>query len=130
VERAAQLMLALRSPHEAYARVELDARVAGASQRDLVALCYERLASGIGAALHADARGDTSGRSRSLTRALSALTALQLGLDPAAAVAPAIERFLSAARQVLLDSAVRFDPQVLGAVRSDVAEIAGAMLAA
>ena len=43
-------MLMLRSPHEAYRKVDFDARVAGATPQQLVALCYEQLIAALGTA--------------------------------------------------------------------------------
>ena len=73
-------MLANRSPHEAYRRVDFDARVEGANPQQLVGMCYEALAGALGTALYAHERGDNRLKSQSLTRALSAVTALQLGV--------------------------------------------------
>jgi flagellin-specific chaperone FliS len=119
-------MLALRSPHEAYRRVDFDARVAGADPAQLVTLCYEQLISGIGTAIHAHANGDNALKSRSLTRALSAVTALQLGVSGEAPVAAALRRFYEATRRSLLDAATGFDPARLAALRQDYLEIAAA----
>ena len=83
------MMLALRSPHEAYRKVDFDARVAGADPQQLVALCYEQLIGALGSAIYADEAQDNRLKSQSLTRALSAITALQLGISHDAAVAPA-----------------------------------------
>ena len=73
-------MLALRTPSEAYRRVDFDARVEGADPRTLVMLCYESLVSSLGTALFAHDRGDNRAKSAALTRAVSALTALLLGM--------------------------------------------------
>ena len=51
-------MLAMRSPHEAYRRVDFDARVAGADPGQLVTLCYEQLISALGTAVYANGLGD------------------------------------------------------------------------
>ncbi|MCB2058681.1 MAG: flagellar protein FliS, partial [Novosphingobium sp.] len=66
------------SPQETYRRVDFDARVAGADPRQLVALCYEQLIAALGSAIYAATSGDNALKSASLTRALAALTALQL----------------------------------------------------
>ncbi len=120
-------MLARRSPQEAYARVDFDARVAGADARELVALCYEQLVSAIGSALFADEHADNALKSRSLTRALSAVTALSLGVRGEDGVASALRHFYDAGRRTLLDCAVSFDPARLAALRQDVTEIAAAL---
>ena len=79
-------MQPFRSPQEAYRRVDFDARVAGADARQLVALCYEQLTGALGSALYAAQCGDNHLKSQSLTRALSALTALTMGVDAGQAI--------------------------------------------
>ena len=72
-------MLALRNPADAYRRVDFDARVAGSDAKSLVLICYETLDIALASAIHAAARGDNPGKSAAITRAMSAITALQLG---------------------------------------------------
>ena len=123
-------MLALRNPAEAYRRVDFEARVAGADTRQLVALCYERLDVALGSALHAHTRGDNRAKSEALTRAVSALTALQMGVAGDAGVAGALQQFYEAARRRLLDNVVTFDPATIATVRKDIADIAEALVGA
>ncbi|MDP3908403.1 flagellar export chaperone FliS [Novosphingobium sp.] len=120
-------MLMLRSPHEAYRKVDFDARVAGATPQPLVALCYEQLIGALGSAQFAHERGDNRLKSQSLTRAMSALTALQLGVSPEAAVGPALIQLYEAARRTVLDSVLSFNPAALQTIRSDFIDIARAM---
>lgn len=120
-------MLLLRSPQEAYRKVDFDARIAGADPRTLVALCFEQFDAALGSALWADSQGDNAARSRALTRALAALTALQMGVDPAAPLAPALSQVYRAARTALLDSVPRFDAAAIAGVRRDFGEIGRAM---
>ena len=116
----------LRSPQEAYRKIDFDARVAGADPVQLVLVCYEQLASALGTAVHADARGDNAAKSASLTRALSALTALQMGLDHDRPVSGALSALFEGARKIVLDSVLHFDADALTALRSDISEIADA----
>lgn len=116
-------MYALRSPSEAYRRVEFDARVAGASPRQLVLVCYDQLTGALGRALHAASTRDNRLKSEALTRALAAIAALQMGIDPAAPVASALTQFLGAARKALLDCVLDFDPNVVERLRTDFSEI-------
>lgn len=118
------LMQRARSPQEAYRQVDFDARVAGADGRALVALCFEQLHAALGSALWADAQGDAGLKSRSLTRALAALTALQLGIDPAAPLAKPLGQLYGAARTSLLDCVPQFDARVIGRIRQDFADVA------
>lgn len=123
-------MLALHNPHDAYRRIEFDARVAGSRPAQLVALCYQELVMALGSAIRADERGDNRRRSASLTRALSALTALQLGIDPAAPGSGALQQFYGGVRQDVLASVPHFDAARLAAARSDIQDVARALLSA
>lgn len=121
-------MLAHRSPHEAYRRVDFDARVSGASPTELVHLCYEHLVGALGTAIHAHGIGDNSLKSSSMTRALSAITALQLGVSGDSDVASALKHLYESARRTILDSALEFEPGRIEALRADFVEISHALL--
>ncbi len=123
-------MHALRSPSQAYRRVEFDARVAAADPRELVLVCYDQLGFALSQAVHADARGDNQAKSEALTRALSAIAALQLGIDPAAPIADALTQFYAGARRTLLDSVLSFNAVSIGALGRDVADVARAFAGA
>ena len=116
------------NPLEAYRRVDFDARVAGADPVQLVALCYEQLIGSLGSASFAAERGDNRLKSQSLTRALSALTALKLGVSGSEAIAPALLQMFESARQAVLDSVLTFDPHTIALIRQDFIEISRAML--
>lgn len=120
-------MLMNRTPHEAYRRVDFDARVKGASPSELVHVCYEHLVSALGTAGHAHAIGDNGLKSRSMTRALTAITALQMGVSGEDGVAAALRQMYEAARRSVLDSAMTFDADRIAAVREDFIEIAQAL---
>jgi flagellin-specific chaperone FliS len=120
-------MLAIRSPNEAYRRVDFDARVEGADPRHLVGLCYEQLVSSLGSAIFAQERRDNGLKSQALTRALSAITALQLGVVGADKTAEALRHLYEATRRAILDSAIQFDAGILGTIRQDFIEISRAM---
>jgi len=104
--------------------------VTGADPMQLVALCYEHLIAALGTALFAHARGDNAAKSSALTRGVSALTALQLGVSGEEGVSAALHQFYEAARRSLLDSVLTFDPGRIDLVRQDFAEIAQAFKAA
>jgi flagellar biosynthetic protein FliS len=123
-------MQLVRSPQEAYRKVDFDARVAGADPRELVLLCYEQLASALGAAIHAAACNDNARKSVSLTRALSALTALQLGLDRDQPIAGTLSAMFDAMRKTVLDSVLEVDAKALEQLRGDVFELSEAFRAA
>ncbi len=122
-------MLALHNtPRAAYRRVSVDARIRGASQSELVAMCFEQLGSELGSAIRAHEAGDAMRRSDGLTRAFSALTALEMGLDRSQPVAGAMLHLYGAARKCILDSVSAFDCAALQELREDFREIGAAML--
>ena len=120
-------MLSARDPSEAYRRVDFDARVSGADPRQLVELCFEQLTGSLDRAIFAEARGDNRMKSAALTRAVSALTALQMGVDGSVPTGTALLQLYAAARRTVLDCAVRFDEAALRAICSDFSEIREAM---
>lgn len=120
-------MLTARDPSEAYRRVDFDARVSGANPQQLVEMCFEQLTSSLGRAIFAQGRGDNAMKSAALTRAVAALTALQMGVDGSGPTGAALLQLYQSARRAVLDSAVRFDEAVLVSVRGDFAEIREAM---
>jgi flagellar protein FliS len=119
-------MLARHTPQEAYRRVEMDARVTGSDPWQLVSLCYEQLIGALGSALHAAAHGDNRGKSAGMTRAISSLTALQLGVSGETGVAAALRHFYESTRRTLLDNVLDFNPQAVSAMRQDFIDIARA----
>ena len=121
-------MLAFTDPREAYRRSEIDARVeGGADPSDLVRLCYEQAIGGLGLAIIAHERKDPAARSKALTRALSALTALDMGVDRSAPLADALLQLYGAARKAILDSVVSFDAETLKQMRQNFIDIAKAI---
>ncbi|MGV3511371.1 MAG: flagellar export chaperone FliS [Novosphingobium sp.] len=117
-----------RDPSEAYRRVDFDARVRGADSRQLVDLCLEQVIGSVGRAIHAQERGDNAAKSAALTRAISALTALQMGVDMANPTAGALVQLYQSARNAILDCVTRFDARTLQTIRQDFSEIREAML--
>jgi len=121
-------MLYNRDPTEAYRRVDFDARVKGADSRQLVDLCLEQVAGSLGRAIHAAGSGDNGAKSRALTRAVAALTALQMGVDGNVQTGQALLQLYQSARASILDSVLNFNPATLGQIREDFIEIRQAML--
>lgn len=122
-------MMARHSPQDAYRKVELDARVGGSDPRQLVTLCYEQLIGALGTALHAAQRGDNRGKSAAITKALSALTALQIGIAGEGEVVWALRHLYEATRRALLDSVLAFDAPAIATIRADFVDILRAMSA-
>lgn len=123
-------MLALRNPQEAYRRVDFDARIEGASPAQLVALCFEQAEGALASALFAHQSGNNQTKSKAMTKALAAITALQLGVSGEQGVAAALRQFYGASRRTLLDSALDFDVVAVEAMRRDLHEIARALVGA
>jgi flagellin-specific chaperone FliS len=121
-------MLALHNtPRAAYRRVAVDARIRGASQTELVALCFEQVVAELGSAIHAHKAGDPARRSEGLTRAHAALTALEMGLDRSQPISAAMLQLYGAARERILRSVTVFDVSALEQLRSDFREIGAAL---
>jgi len=120
-------MLAHSTPAEAYRRVDFDARVAGADPQGLVTLCYEQVVSALGSADFAHRNGDNRAKSKAITRALAAVTALQLGISGSDGVAGALRQFYESARRALIDNALHFDAEHVAVIRQDFSEIASAL---
>jgi len=120
-------MLVPTSPSEAYRRVDFDARIEGADQAELVGVCTEQLVGSLGTAIFAQRGSDNALKSRSLTRALAAVTALRMGVAGEGGVAEALRHVYEAARRTILDSVLNFDAERLTAVRDDSREIGHAM---
>lgn len=123
-------LLARHTPQDAYRRVEIDARVGGSDPRQLVTLCYEQLIGALGSALYAAQAGDNRGKSQAITKALSALTALQIGVTGDEQVAWALRHLYEATRMALLDSVLAFDAATVATIRGDYVDILKAMTSA
>ena len=121
-------MLRAVDPHEAYRRVELDARVAGSHGADLVRLCLREVDAALGQALWAQANDRPDVRRRALERAQNGLGALRLGVDRQNPVAPALLAFYEGLAAAVAQNQVRFDPAKVAAVQADLVEVSGAML--
>jgi flagellin-specific chaperone FliS len=122
-------MLAQRNPHEAYRRVDFDARIAAAAPGELVVLCLEQFIAAAGSALVAHERHNNLLKSQAMTRAMSALTALQMGIDGSVGIAAALGQFYGAARKTLLDSVIDFEASAIQAMRQDFIDVARALAA-
>jgi flagellar protein FliS len=118
-----------QDPREAYRRVDFDAAITSANPQQLVAVCYDLLIAALGSALVAHQRSDTMLKSQSLTRAMSALTALRMGISDRSGVAQALAHFYEAARRTVLGSVVEFDERALAALRNDFIDIKSACAA-
>jgi len=123
-------MLARAQPRDAYRDSHFDARLMASGRDDLVLICLEDLIENLGVLEIAEQRNDRAARSRTLTRCVTALTALEIGIDREADLATSLLQFYGAAKSLLLDSIRFVDLQKIVQLREDMAEIAAAFKAA
>ena len=124
------MMLARARPGDAYRESNFDVRLLASGRDDLVLICLEDLIDNLGALEIAERRGDRAGRSRSLTRCVTALTALEMGIDREAELASSLTQFYGAAKGLLLDSIRQVDLVKVAELLADMREIAAAFRAA
>ena len=116
-------MLATTDPREAYRRSAFDARVQSGDAGALVTLCLEQAIDHLGVALSANERQLPTLRSKSLTKAMTAITALEMGVDSTAPLADALFQFYRSARQTVLDSVIMTDSARIAELRTDLSEV-------
>lgn len=119
-------MLALRNtPADTYRRIEFDARVSGADQRQLVTLLVEELIATLQSALFAHAHGHNQRKSAAMTRAVAVLTTLELGVaaDSGGGIGSVLLQFYRGAKHIILDSVVRFDAGAIERLHDDFDEV-------
>ena len=121
-------MLLRRDPGETYRRIDFDARVNGADSRQLVELCMEQMAGSLGRAIYAAKNNDNAAKSAALTRAVAALTALELGVNSDHPTGGALMQFYQSARRAVLDCVLHFDSAKLEIIRADFIDVRQAML--
>lgn len=119
-------MLANSDPYDAYQRVEFDAWVKGAAPEQLVQICLDQLIIALSTAILANERRDARLKSRAMTRAVTALIALEMGIDRDHEMAEVLGEFYGAARKSILASSVAFDREVLADMRDDFSELRSA----
>lgn len=118
-----------RSPAETYRTVDFDARVNGATPADLTDICLEQLVGALGSAIHAHAVGDPASRSSALSRAISCLLALEMGIAGQDGIAATLRDLYARARGAVLASVLAWDEPTLIRIREDFAEIREALRA-
>lgn len=123
-------MLASRDPGLAYRRSSFDARLLAASPQDMVIMCLDDFLASVVRFEQADSRDDREMRSAALTRCITALTALEMGVDRSLALGGTLLQFYSAAKSALLGMVVSIEVARLRAIKSDFEEIRGSFRAA
>ena len=103
----------------AYRSVCLDLRVRTATGAELILLCLSEVSSAIAAALNGARIDDPGRKSAGLTRAIAALTALEMGVDQSGMLAAELMQTYGAAKDVILRSVTCFDSRALQEVAED-----------
>ena len=123
-------MLARAKPGEAYRQSNFDVRLMASDRDDLVLICLDDLIENLGVLEIVEQRDDRAARSRTLTRCVTALTALEMGIDREAELASSLAQFYGAAKNLMLDSIRALDLGKVRQLRDDLREIAFAFRAA
>lgn len=123
-------MLAARDPGLAYRRSSFEARLLAASPQDMVIMCLDDFLTNLVRFEQADLRHDREARSAALTRCITSLTALEMGVDRAAPLGETLLRFYAAAKAGLLGMMVCFEAERLHAIRADFEDIRSSFRAA
>lgn len=123
-------MLALSDPALAYRRSHFEARLLAASPQDMVIMCLDDLLANLVRFEHAELRDDREVRSDALTRCVTSLTALEMGVDRSASLGDALVHFYTAAKAALLGMLVSADVTRLRTIKADFVEIRQSFAAA
>lgn len=123
-------MLTARNPGLAYRRSNFEARLLAASPQDMVIMCLDDLLTNLVRFEQAHLRGDRETRGAALTRCITALTALEMGVDRSAPLGQALLQFYTAGKAALLEMIVSTDMARLHAIKADFEDISGSFRAA
>lgn len=123
------MMMLARNAADTYRSVDFDARVSGATPAQLTDLCFEQLIVSLGRALHAHVASDAAGRSSALSRAVSCLLALEMGIAGQDGIAATLRELYARARASVLASVLEWDEPTLKRIRDDFIEIREALRA-
>lgn len=119
-------MLAVNpSPADTYNRIEFDARVSGSGQRELVGILMEELTRALRSAIYAAENGLNQRKSSAMTRAIAALTALEMGIgaQEGTGAGAALLHFYRFAKKTILDSVIAFDNHAMHSLIADFKDI-------
>jgi len=119
-------MLARPQPRDAYRQSHFDARLLASDRDDLVLICLDDLIENLGVLQIVEHNEDRTKRSRTLTRCVTAITALEIGIDRDAELASSLAQFYGAAKALLLDSIRAVDIEQIAQLQSDMIDIAAA----
>ncbi len=116
-------MLAARDPGLAYRRSSFEARLLAASPHDLVIMCLEDFLVNLVRFEQADRRDDREARSTALTRCITSLTALEMGVDRSAPLGETLLQFYAAGKSALLGMVVSIEAGRLRTIKNDFEDI-------
>lgn len=116
-------MLAANNPGLAYRRSSFEARLFAATPGDMVLICLEDFLVSLVRFEQADLREDREGRSRALTRCITSLTALEMGVDRNAPLGQSLLEIYSAAKSALLSMMVTAEIGAIRRIKTDFSEI-------
>ena len=118
-----------RPPAEVYSRIEFDARVSGAGKEELVVVLIEQFLIALQSAIFAHENRLNERKSAAMTRAIAALTALELGVVSSSEndMGASLLTFYREAKKVILDSVVVFDAEAFAGLYADFSEIRQAL---
>lgn len=116
-------MLAARNPGLAYRRSSFEARLLTASPQDMVIMCLDDFLANLVRFEQADLRDDREARSAALTRCITSLTALEMGVDRTAPLGQTLLQFYAAGKLALLGMVVSIEIGRLRAIKADFEDI-------
>jgi len=116
-------MLHRPGPAEAYRRVEIDAYIVGGEAAQMTRLCLAETIGALNRALYFDSKADGEARVNCLTKALSCIQALKLGVDRTQPLAEALLVVYGNAVGRLTRNMRIFDARAISALRQDFLEI-------
>ena len=116
-------MLTVPTPREAYRRTHFRARVESGTPDDLVIICLDEFLAQLATIDVMEQRGNKAGRSLAISRAVTALITLELGVDHSSPLAPALLEFYRAAKSWLLGSLHSLDREILARCRADFEQV-------
>ena len=116
-------VLTALNPGQAYRKCSFDARLLAASPQDMVLMCLDDFLANLVRFERAELRDDREVRSRALTRCITSLTALEMGVDRSAPVGDVLANFYASAKSALLTMVVHVKPMTLRRIKEDFEEI-------
>ena len=116
-------MLAAHDPGIAYRRSSFEARLLAATPQDMVIMCLDDFLANLVRFEQADLRNDREARSTALTRCITSLTALEMGVDRTAPLGQTLLEFFAAGKSALLGMVVSIEVGRLRAIKADFEDI-------